>query len=122
LVSYAGYEGSTPWTILFPDRNLETLGQNITKSGVVFYSSRLIIHFCSLDGSNMKRVPVALILLLSIGFIAIGDKIFPRPIGQYSTAIRGSLDNMMISAFPEWTPKTNQYRKTNEAIREAEQR
>ena len=79
-----------------------------------------MMHFFSLDGPDMKRVPVGLILLITVCFIGFGDQVLPRPIGKYSTAARKMLDNMMVSAFPQWNPKTDQYRRTNDAIREVE--
>jgi hypothetical protein len=70
----------------------------------------------------MKRVPIGLILLLSVVFVGFGDQILPKPIGKYSTAARTTLDNMMVSAFPEWTPKTNPYGRTEDAIKQTEKR
>ena len=66
----------------------------------------------------MKRVPVGLILLFTLGFIGFGDRVFPKPIGQYSTAARETLDQMLIAGFPQWSPKTNPYRRTEESIRQ----
>ena len=59
-------------------------------------------------------------LLVSICFISFGDQVLPRSIGQYSTQARGAIDNMMVSAFPQWSPKTNQYKRTNEAVKQIE--
>jgi hypothetical protein len=64
----------------------------------------------------MKRVPIGIILLFAIAFVGFGDQVLPKSIGKYSTAARVSLDNMMVSGFPQWNPKSNQYRKTNEAV------
>ena len=68
----------------------------------------------------MKRFPFALVLLFSVGFISFGDKVLPRSIGKYSTQARGTLDNIMVSGFPQWSPKTNQYKRTNEAVQQME--
>ncbi len=70
----------------------------------------------------MKRVPVGLIVLLSVCFIGFGDQVLPKSIGKYSTATRASLDNMMVSAFPEWKPKTNPHRRTQDAINQTDNR
>ena len=68
----------------------------------------------------MKRFPIALMLLVTVGFISFGDQVLPRSIGQYSTQARGAIDNMMVSAFPQWSPKANQYKRTNEAVQQME--
>jgi hypothetical protein len=61
---------------------------------------------------TMRRFPVGLALLFLLAFIGFGDQVLPRPIGQYSLAIRSSLNSMMINAFPQWQPKNpNQQRK-----------
>jgi hypothetical protein len=70
----------------------------------------------------MKRVPVGLIVLLSVCFVGFGDQVFPKSIGKYSTAARASLDNIMVSAFPEWKPKTNPYGRTEDAVNQTEKR
>ena len=70
----------------------------------------------------MKRVPVGLILLFAVCFVGFGDQVLPKSIGKYSTAARTSLDNMMVSAFPEWRPKVNPYSRTEDALRETEKR
>ncbi len=70
----------------------------------------------------MQRVPVSLILLFAVCFVGFGDQVLPKSIGKYSTATRTSLDNMMVSAFPEWRPKVNLYGRTEDAIRETDKR
>ena len=70
----------------------------------------------------MKRVPVGLILLFAVCFVGFGDQVLPKPIGKYSTAARASLDDMMVSAFPQWRPKVNPYGRTEDAVRETEKR
>ena len=70
----------------------------------------------------MKRVPVGLILLFTVCFVGFGDQVLPKPIGKYSTAARASLDDMMVSAFPQWRPKVNPYGRTEDAVRETEKR
>ncbi len=70
----------------------------------------------------MKRIPFGLILLFSVCFVGFGDQVLPQNVGKYSTAARTSLDNMMVSAFPQWRPKTNPYGRTEDAIRETEKR
>jgi hypothetical protein len=70
----------------------------------------------------MKRFPLGLILLFALCFVGFGDQVLPKPIGKYSTVARIDLDNMLVSAFPSWRPKTNPYGRTEDAIRQTENR
>ncbi|OUC14303.1 MAG: hypothetical protein B0A82_12485 [Alkalinema sp. CACIAM 70d] len=69
----------------------------------------------------MKKIPVALILLLVIAFIGFGDQVLPRPIGRYSLQARTSIDQMMINLFPTWKPK-NPNARTEDALQQTEQK
>ncbi len=62
------------------------------------------------------HVNVPLLLLLSLLYIAIGDRILPQPIGKFSTQARTAINQAMTGSFPGWRPKTNPYKRTNDAI------
>ncbi len=62
------------------------------------------------------QVNVPLLLLLSLLYIAIGDRILPQPIGTFSTQARTAINQALTGSFPSWRPKTNPYKRTNEAI------
>jgi hypothetical protein len=68
----------------------------------------------------LRRIPFSLIFLLSLVYIGFGDQFLPRSIGQYSTQIRSSFDDMLVANFPSWRPKTQPNARTQEAIRNTE--
>ncbi|MGI0491825.1 hypothetical protein ACN4EG_08430 [Alkalinema pantanalense CENA528] len=69
----------------------------------------------------MKKIPVAVILLVVIAFIGFGDQVLPQPIGRYSLQARNSIDQMMINLFPNWKPR-NPNARTEDAVQQMEQK
>ncbi|MBD1843550.1 hypothetical protein H6F89_09105 [Cyanobacteria bacterium FACHB-63] len=65
-----------------------------------------------------NRIPVGLVLMLSVVFIGFGDQILPPEIGRYSFQARSTIDQLLVNAFPTWQPKTNPHRRTEEAVRD----
>ncbi|MER3431901.1 MAG: hypothetical protein C4288_00340 [Leptolyngbya sp. ERB_1_1] len=64
------------------------------------------------------KIPVGLLFMLSVVFIGFGDRFLPSQIGRCSFQARNSIDQLLVNAFPSWQPKTNPYRRTEEAIRD----
>jgi hypothetical protein len=69
-----------------------------------------------------KRFPIVTILFLAIGYVGFGDQVLPRSVGQYSTQTRAAIDDMMIGAFPNFNPKTKPNARTEDAVRQTENR
>jgi hypothetical protein len=67
-----------------------------------------------------QRIPVGLLLLLSLIYIGFGDQFLPASIGRYSFQARSSIDQMLIGAFPTWRPKVDPSRRTEEALEKTE--
>jgi hypothetical protein len=63
-----------------------------------------------------KKIPVGLVLLVSLVFVGFGDQFLPPEIGKYSFQTRNAIDQMLVNAFPNRRPKTDPYRRTNEAV------
>lgn len=63
-----------------------------------------------------SKLPVGLLFFVSVIYIGFGDQFLPESIGRYSFQARSSIDQMLINAFPQWQPKTNPYRRTEDAI------
>lgn len=70
----------------------------------------------------LRSQQFALILLVTLIFIAVGDKFLPKPLSTYSTQTRNTLNQMMLGSFPSWQPKTKPYERTEDALRQQEQR
>jgi hypothetical protein len=68
----------------------------------------------------LRRIPFGLIFLISLIYIACGDQFLPRSVGQYSTQIRTSFDEMLVAGFPSWRPKNQPNSRTEDAIRNTE--
>lgn len=63
----------------------------------------------------MKRY-LPWILIGTVLFIAVGDKVLPDPLGQASAQSRQAINNALVGKFPSWKPKTDPYERTEEAI------
>ncbi|WP_448561408.1 hypothetical protein [Trichothermofontia sp.] len=70
---------------------------------------------------NMFGKLVTLSVLLFLIFIAIGDAL-PLPLRQASLQTRATLNAWMVNLIPSWEPKTKPYKRTEEALKEEEQR
>ncbi len=72
------------------------------------------------NNRGSKRLPIGIILFLGVAYIAFGDAVLPGAAGQYSYQTRASLNQMMIKVFPSFTPKTNPYKRTEDAVQKNE--
>jgi hypothetical protein len=52
-----------------------------------------------------KRFPIGTLLLLSVLFISIGDRVLPYSVGKYSIAARTGIEDAMVGAFPQINSK-----------------
>ncbi|GAP98302.1 hypothetical protein [Leptolyngbya sp. NIES-2104] len=68
-----------------------------------------------------SKIPVGFLFLTSIVFIGFGDQVLPPEIGRYSFQVRSSIDQWLVNAVPNWQPKTNPYRRTEDAIQDTKQ-
>ncbi|BAU14678.1 hypothetical protein LEP3755_52290 [Leptolyngbya sp. NIES-3755] len=64
------------------------------------------------------KLPVGFLFLISIVFTGFGDQFLPSEIGRYSFQARSSIDQFLVNIVPNWQPKTNPYRRTEDAIRD----
>ena len=69
-----------------------------------------------------SKLPIGFLLLLSMLFIAVGDRVLPPAIGQYSFQTRAAFDRMLISLFRSWRPRTNPNQRTERAVEKLENR
>jgi hypothetical protein len=69
-----------------------------------------------------SKIPIGFLFLTSIVFIGFGDQFLPPEIGRYSFQARSSIDQLLVNLVPNWQPKTNPHRRTEEAIQEKESR
>jgi hypothetical protein len=83
---------------------------------VIFSSSPCIKDNNMNNSRGSKRFPIGIILFLAVAYIGFGDSVLPGVAGQYSYQTRATLNQMMINIFPSWKPKTNPYRRTEDAI------
>ncbi len=60
-------------------------------------------------------------ILLFLIFMAIGDAL-PPPLRQASQNTRATLNAWMVNLIPNWQPKTRPYERTEDALKEEEQR
>lgn len=65
-----------------------------------------------------NKIPVGFLVLTSIVFVGFGDQFLPPAIGRYSLQARTSIDQLLVNALPQWQPKTNPHRRTEEAVRD----
>ncbi len=70
---------------------------------------------------TMSGKLVTLGILLFLIFVAIGD-VLPPPLRQASLNTRATLNAWMVNLIPNWEPKTKPYQRTEEALKEEEQR
>jgi hypothetical protein len=68
----------------------------------------------------LRKIPFGLIILLTLVYVGFGDQFLPRSVGQYSTQIRTSFDNMLVASFPSWRPRANPNARTEEAVKNTE--
>lgn len=62
------------------------------------------------------KIPIGFLLIIGIVFVGFGDRFLPHEIGRYSLQARNSIDQILVNAFPHWQPKTDPYRRTEDAI------
>ncbi|MBE9011002.1 hypothetical protein IQ250_12375 [Pseudanabaenaceae cyanobacterium LEGE 13415] len=65
-----------------------------------------------------SKLPIGFLFLLSVVFIGFGDQFLPPVIGRYSFQARSSIDQLLVNVIPNWQPKTNPHRRTEDAIRD----
>ncbi|MGG6267623.1 hypothetical protein ACQ4M3_11805 [Leptolyngbya sp. AN03gr2] len=65
-----------------------------------------------------SKLPVGFLFLISIVFIGFGDQFLPPQIGRYSFQARSSIDQLLVNIVPNRQPKTNPYRRTEDAIQD----
>jgi hypothetical protein len=65
-----------------------------------------------------SKIPVGLLLLVSLIFVGCGDQFLPSAIGKYSFQARNAIDQLLVNAFPRWQPKTNPNQRTEDAVRD----
>lgn len=69
----------------------------------------------------MKRY-MPFIVIGTVLFVVVGDKVFPGAVGKASTQARTTVNNFMIGLFPTWEPKTKPYERTEKELENIEKR
>ena len=59
--------------------------------------------------------PLPFVLLIAIGFIGFGDAL-PKPLSTMSRQSRQALNQMISGIVPNWTPKTDPNKRTEDAL------
>lgn len=67
-----------------------------------------------------KKPSIILVLLLSVLFVGIGDRVLPEPLKSASFNTRKTINKHLITLFPTRKPKLNPHERTRKAIEEAE--
>lgn len=68
----------------------------------------------------MKKINWGLLLLGTVLFISIGDKVIPGPVGQASANLRNNINQFLIGLVPSWKPSVNPYQRTEDALKKTE--
>lgn len=61
---------------------------------------------------------MTLLFIVGLIFVGIGDGFLPKPLGTASYQTRTAINNVVISMFPAWRPKTDPNKRTEEAIQQ----
>jgi hypothetical protein len=72
--------------------------------------------------SAKQGLPVGILAMGAIAYIAFGDAFLPGDAGRYSYQTRAQLNAMMIKIFPSWKAKTNPNQRTEDAVEKMEGR
>jgi hypothetical protein len=91
-------------------------------SGILAIGLMLCNHIRFFLGDIMARtsvkqgLPIGILALGAIAYIAFGDAFLPGAAGRYSYQARLQLNAMMIKVFPGWKTQTNPNRRTEDAV------
>lgn len=67
-----------------------------------------------------KNPSILLVLLLSVLFVGIGDRVLPEPLKSASFNTRETINKNLIGLFPSRKPKLKPHERTRKAIEEVE--
>ena len=67
-----------------------------------------------------RKLPIPLLLLIALLFVALGDRFLPQPLGGASLKARTTLNQAIVGVFPSWRPKTKPYERTEKALDQVE--
>ena len=70
------------------------------------------------DKNMDRKSAITYLLLLFLLFVALGDRILPKPLSTASVQARTSLNNFFIGLFPQSRPKLNPNERTEKAVEE----
>jgi hypothetical protein len=70
--------------------------------------------------SAKQGLPLGILAMGAIAYIAFGDAFLPGDAGRYSYQTRAQLNTMMIKVFPSWKTKTNPNQRTEDAVQQTE--
>lgn len=63
-----------------------------------------------------RKLPIPLLLLVFLLFVALGDRFLPQPLSGASLKTRTTLNQVVVGLFPSWKPKTQPYERTEKAL------
>ncbi|BAZ11843.1 hypothetical protein NIES4071_36690 [Calothrix sp. NIES-4071] len=65
-----------------------------------------------------NKANITVLFILGLIFVGFGDSFLPKPLSTASYQTRTTINNFVIGMFPAWQPKTDPYKRTQEAINE----
>jgi hypothetical protein len=68
----------------------------------------------------VPKSTIPVVLLVGLIFIGFGDKFLPQPLSGMSYYTRTTLNQMMMSSFQVWQPKSNPNARTERALEDTE--
>ncbi|NET37406.1 MAG: hypothetical protein F6K19_36170 [Cyanothece sp. SIO1E1] len=68
-----------------------------------------------------NKVNFALLTLIGLVFIAVGDRFLPGPVGQASTQARTTLNRSLMGLMPKLKSKPSRNQRTEDALKQTEQ-
>lgn len=63
-----------------------------------------------------RKSAIIYLAILFLLFVALGDKVLPKPLSTASVQTRTSLNNFFVGLFPKKEPKLNPYERTEKEI------
>lgn len=63
-----------------------------------------------------NKANMTLVFIVGLIFIGFGDSFLPKPLSTVSYQTRASINSFVIGMFPAWQPKTDPYKRTNDAV------
>ena len=67
-----------------------------------------------------RKTAITYLVILFLLFVALGDRLLPKPLSTASLQTRTSLNNFFIGLFPQRQPKLDPNERTEKALEKQE--